>query len=226
MNFAPYQSSPPESTRALSPPLRSPTTSPKPQQVKPQQSNLSAATTPSTEDPWAAARAQRLPSPSQYADDDEDDFNPGGYTDLERGEPHAMLQLMRTLGAERSQRGVAVMDVVVGLDTGFQAVSDDFAIHFADDMQSRLDWEHMRSRIAYAGAAALADAYLAAREAVVQAQARELVGGYAVIDVRSKAEAIEHARRLMQIHADHWPGFSGSCELRQLADADAAPSPS
>ena len=57
-------------------------------------------------------------------------------------------------------------------------------------------------------------------------EARELVGGYAVIDVRSKAEAMEHARRLMQIHAEHWPGFSGSCELRQLADPDAAPSPS
>ena len=57
-------------------------------------------------------------------------------------------------------------------------------------------------------------------------EARELVGGYAVIDVRSKAEAIEHARRLMQIHADHWPGFSGSCELRQLDDSDAGPSPS
>jgi uncharacterized membrane protein len=86
MNFAPYQSSPPESTRALSPPLRSPTTSPKPQQAKPQQ-NLSAATSPSNEDPWAVARAQRLPSPSQYADE-EDDIGTGGYSDLERGDPH------------------------------------------------------------------------------------------------------------------------------------------
>lgn len=85
MNFAPYQSSPPESTRALSPPLRSPTTSPKPQQPKPQQ-NLSSVARQSTEDPWAAARAQRLPSPSQYADD-EDDFGTGGYRDLEGGDP-------------------------------------------------------------------------------------------------------------------------------------------
>jgi len=85
MNFAPYQSSPPESTRALSPPLRSPTTSPKPQQAKPQQ-NLSTAASPSNEDPWAAARAQRLPSPSQYADEEED-IGTEGYTDLERGDP-------------------------------------------------------------------------------------------------------------------------------------------
>ena len=54
-------------------------------------------------------------------------------------------------------------------------------------------------------------------------EARELVGGYAVIEVHSKAEAIEDARRLMQIHADHWPGFSGSCEVRQLDDPEAGP---
>lgn len=85
MNFAPYQSSPPESTRALSPPLRSPTTSPQPQQPKAQQ-NLSSVARPSSEDPWAAARAQRLPSPSQYADDDEEDLGTGGYRDLEGGD--------------------------------------------------------------------------------------------------------------------------------------------
>lgn len=54
-------------------------------------------------------------------------------------------------------------------------------------------------------------------------EAREMIGGYAVIEVRSKAEAVEDARRLMQIHADHWPGFSGHCELRQLDDPDPGP---
>lgn len=75
VNFAPYQSSPPESTRALSPPLRSPTSSPKPQQSKPQRNISSVA---DNSDPWAAARAQRLPDPSQYADDEP-------YTDVEGG---------------------------------------------------------------------------------------------------------------------------------------------
>lgn len=84
MNFAPYQSSPPESTRALSPPLRSPTASPTPQQVKPHQ-NLSSVANTNHEDPWAAARAQRLPSPSQYAD--EEDIDTNGYSDLERADP-------------------------------------------------------------------------------------------------------------------------------------------
>lgn len=52
-------------------------------------------------------------------------------------------------------------------------------------------------------------------------EARELVGGYAVIEAASREEAVGHARRLMQIHADHWPGYSGSCEVRQLMDPPA-----
>jgi len=78
MNFAPYQSSPPESERAKSPPpLRSPTASPKPQRAQPARNISSIA---DRDDPWAAARAQSLPSPSQYADED-------GYQDLEGGGP-------------------------------------------------------------------------------------------------------------------------------------------
>jgi hypothetical protein len=50
-------------------------------------------------------------------------------------------------------------------------------------------------------------------------EAKELVGGYAVLDVRSKTEAVELAKRLMQIHKDHWPGWQGSCEVRQLSDS-------
>lgn len=48
------------------------------------------------------------------------------------------------------------------------------------------------------------------------AEAKELIGGYAVIEVRSKEEAIELSRRLLQIHLDNWPGWQGSCEIRQL----------
>ena len=83
-NFAPYQSSPPESERAKSPPLRSPTTSPRPERQQQHQHarNISASTAGS--DPWAAARNQRLPSPSRFADDDAD-AEP--YTDLEAGGP-------------------------------------------------------------------------------------------------------------------------------------------
>ncbi|HEU0182736.1 MAG TPA: YciI family protein [Agromyces mariniharenae] len=49
-------------------------------------------------------------------------------------------------------------------------------------------------------------------------EAKELVGGYAVIEVRSYDEALELGRRLMQIHKDNWPGFEGSVEIRQIAE--------
>ena len=50
------------------------------------------------------------------------------------------------------------------------------------------------------------------------ADATELIGGYAMFEVRSKQEAIEQARRFMQVHAEHWPGFEGVCEVRQVMD--------
>ena len=36
-------------------------------------------------------------------------------------------------------------------------------------------------------------------------EAKELVGGYAVIEVRTREEALELGRRLMQLHKDNWP---------------------
>lgn len=95
--------------------------------------------------------------------------------DLEHGAPRDLIQLMRALGNERSQQGVAVADIMTGLNLGFQAVSDDFAAHFEGDLEARLFWEQGRSRLAYAGGAALADAYLAARERVVRAQSDEIL---------------------------------------------------
>ena len=52
-------------------------------------------------------------------------------------------------------------------------------------------------------------------------ETKELIGGYAVTEVRSKQEAIELGRRLLQIHLDNWPGREGSCEIRQLFQPDA-----
>ncbi|GAA2043155.1 hypothetical protein GCM10009819_32200 [Agromyces tropicus] len=49
------------------------------------------------------------------------------------------------------------------------------------------------------------------------AESKELVGGYAIIEVRSRDEAVELGRRLMAIHLEHAPGWEGSCEIRQIA---------
>jgi len=50
------------------------------------------------------------------------------------------------------------------------------------------------------------------------AEGREVVGGWAFMQARSKEEATEQARRFMQIHLDTWPGFEGTCEVRQVED--------
>lgn len=50
------------------------------------------------------------------------------------------------------------------------------------------------------------------------AEAKELIGGYAFYELHSKEEAIEAARRFMELHAEHWPGCEAVCEVRQLAE--------
>lgn len=48
------------------------------------------------------------------------------------------------------------------------------------------------------------------------AEAKEVVGGYAILEVPSREAAIESARKFMQLHATHWPEFEGTCEVRQI----------
>ena len=57
------------------------------------------------------------------------------------------------------------------------------------------------------------------------AEAKELVGGYAIFEVKSRAEILEMAREFMQTHIDVLgPGFEGECEVRELAPDGAPPS--
>src|SRR2546425_11921195 len=46
-------------------------------------------------------------------------------------------------------------------------------------------------------------------------EAKEVVGGYAGFELKSKAEAIEGALRFMELHKKHWPGWEGETEIRQ-----------
>jgi hypothetical protein len=55
------------------------------------------------------------------------------------------------------------------------------------------------------------------------AEAKEVVGGYAVYDVGSREEAIEWTRRFMELHREHWPGWEGETELRQIWEPGSAP---
>jgi hypothetical protein len=47
-------------------------------------------------------------------------------------------------------------------------------------------------------------------------EAKEVVGGFAVYDVKTKEEAVEWTRRFMQLHIDHWKGWEGEAEVRPI----------
>ncbi|MEO7772915.1 MAG: YciI family protein [Gemmatimonadaceae bacterium] len=50
------------------------------------------------------------------------------------------------------------------------------------------------------------------------AESKEIVGGYALADLKTMAEARELAQKFMQLHLEHWPDFEGACEVRPLED--------
>jgi hypothetical protein len=47
-------------------------------------------------------------------------------------------------------------------------------------------------------------------------EAKEVVGGFAIFELKSKQEAIEGAQRFMDLHRKHWPGWEGATEVRQI----------
>ena len=47
-------------------------------------------------------------------------------------------------------------------------------------------------------------------------EAKEVVGGYAQFELKSKQEAIDGAVRFMELHRKHWPGWEGETEIRQI----------
>lgn len=50
------------------------------------------------------------------------------------------------------------------------------------------------------------------------AEAKEVIGGYAVFNVASKDDAVAWSRRMMELHQRHWPAWEGEIEIRQLMD--------
>jgi hypothetical protein len=48
------------------------------------------------------------------------------------------------------------------------------------------------------------------------AEAKEVVGGFAQFEFKSKEEAVEAAVRFMELHKKHWPGWEGETEVRQV----------
>ena len=48
-------------------------------------------------------------------------------------------------------------------------------------------------------------------------EAKEVVGGYAIFELRNKEEALASAVEFMRLHKDYLPGWEGTCELRAFA---------
>jgi hypothetical protein len=47
-------------------------------------------------------------------------------------------------------------------------------------------------------------------------ETKEMVGGYALIEVGSKEEALKVVQQFVELHRQHWPAFEFECEVRPL----------
>ncbi len=47
-------------------------------------------------------------------------------------------------------------------------------------------------------------------------EAKEVIGGFAIMELPSKEAAIEEARVFMELHRQHWPEWQGESELRLM----------
>lgn len=54
-------------------------------------------------------------------------------------------------------------------------------------------------------------------------ESKEVIGGWAILEAATKAEAIAAAREFMELHRQHWPGFEGESEVRPMFDPGLGP---
>ena len=50
------------------------------------------------------------------------------------------------------------------------------------------------------------------------AESKEVIGGWAILEAPSMAEAVRIATEFMDLHRKHWPGFEGESEVRLMFD--------
>jgi hypothetical protein len=49
-------------------------------------------------------------------------------------------------------------------------------------------------------------------------ESKEIIGGWAILNTETKAEAIRIAIEFMELHRKYWPGFDGESEVRPMFD--------
>jgi hypothetical protein len=54
-------------------------------------------------------------------------------------------------------------------------------------------------------------------------EAREVIGGWAILNASSKEEALQIATEFMELHRRHWPEFEGESEVRPMFDFGMGP---
>jgi hypothetical protein len=55
------------------------------------------------------------------------------------------------------------------------------------------------------------------------AEAKEVIGGWAIIKVDSDEQARAEGQKMADLHLEHWPTWEGVIELRRIAEPDEAP---
>jgi hypothetical protein len=50
-------------------------------------------------------------------------------------------------------------------------------------------------------------------------ESKEIIGGFAEFELKSKEEAVQGAVRFMELHKKYWPGWDGETEVRQMMTA-------
>lgn len=54
-------------------------------------------------------------------------------------------------------------------------------------------------------------------------ETKEVIGGWAILETDSRAEAVRIATEFMELHRKHWPEFEGESELRPMFDPGQGP---
>ncbi|HYM27779.1 MAG TPA: YciI family protein, partial [Steroidobacteraceae bacterium] len=54
-------------------------------------------------------------------------------------------------------------------------------------------------------------------------ETKEVIGGWAILQADSRAEALRIATDFMELHRVHWPEFEGESELRPMFEPGEGP---
>ena len=54
-------------------------------------------------------------------------------------------------------------------------------------------------------------------------ESKEVIGGWAILQTESRAEAIRIATQFMELHRKYWPAFEGESEVRPMFDPGMGP---